>query len=60
MSFSRFGVAPVVAALVLTALVTAGCGSSRDNSPTEAFTQLQRLVPVEQGIPVLLFVYTDG
>ena len=45
--------------LGLLPLVLLACGKDERPSDT-AITALRRVVPIEQGQPVLVFVYTDG
>lgn len=57
-----FGIGSLLVTAILSAsfISAVGCGSSGDSSSSGPFQQLQELAPVDQGTPVLLFVYTDG
>jgi hypothetical protein len=45
--------------LAVLGLLLVGCGASSPAS-SGALAELQRVAPVVQGIPTLVFVYTDG
>lgn len=46
--------------LAVVALLLAGCSEGPSTASSGVLAELQRVAPLAQGTPTLVFVYTDG